>query len=200
MRKIALLFLLSLAGLQAQPLTKHERDFAMSHLHATRKLFLDSIAGLSEAQWRFKPAPDAWSIAEVAEHITVSEEAIFDRITKQMLAGPAAPEKKAEVAGKDEKVIQAVVSRQQKFQAPEFLKPSNRWKTPEEMIRHFKARRDQSIAFIDKTQDELRTRLANHPALGTLDAYQWFLLLSAHTERHTNQIKEVKANPKFPKK
>ncbi|MBX5496034.1 MAG: DinB family protein [Bryobacteraceae bacterium] len=68
------------------------------------------------------------------------------------------------------------------------------------MIRHFKARRDQSIAFIDKTQDELRTRLANHPALGTLDAYQWFLLLSAHTERHTNQIKEVKANPKFPKK
>jgi hypothetical protein len=32
-----------------------------------------------------------------------------------------------------------------------------------------------------------------------LDAYRWVLLMSAHTERHTNQIKEVKADPNFPK-
>jgi hypothetical protein len=35
--------------------------------------------------------------------------------------------------------------------------------------------------------------------LGPLDAYQWILLISAHSERHTKQIEEVKADPNFPK-
>ena len=36
-------------------------------------------------------------------------------------------------------------------------------------------------------------------AFGTLDGYQWLLLLSTHSERHTAQIEEVKADPNFPK-
>jgi hypothetical protein len=32
-----------------------------------------------------------------------------------------------------------------------------------------------------------------------LDGYQWLLLLSAHTERHTAQIAEVKAHTGFPR-
>ena len=47
-------------------MTQEERDFAMSSLHASRKLFLDAIAGLSDAQWKFKPAPDRWSITAPA--------------------------------------------------------------------------------------------------------------------------------------
>ena len=39
-----------------------------------------------------------------------------------------------------------------------------------------------------------------HPALKTIDAYQWLLLLAAHSARHTAQIEEVKADPNFPKK
>ncbi len=31
-----------------------------------------------------------------------------------------------------------------------------------------------------------------------VDAAQFILLMSAHTERHTAQIEEVKADPKFP--
>ena len=38
-----------------------------------------------------------------------------------------------------------------------------------------------------------------HPALGSIDAYDWILMLAAHTERHTAQIKEIKADPNFPK-
>src|SRR5438045_3372548 len=57
-----------------ETLTQGERERAMSELHATRKQFLDSVAGLSDAQWNFKPAPDVRSVAEVAEHIAVSED------------------------------------------------------------------------------------------------------------------------------
>src|SRR5947209_6162535 len=62
---------LALATAFAAPLDQGERDRAMSHLHATRKMFLDSVAGLSDTQWNFKPAPERWSVAECAEHIAV---------------------------------------------------------------------------------------------------------------------------------
>jgi len=38
----------------------------------------------------------------------------------------------------------------------------------------------------------------DHPALGPLDGYEWVLAVAAHTERHTKQILEVKADANFP--
>jgi len=32
-----------------------------------------------------------------------------------------------------------------------------------------------------------------------LDAYEFVLLIAAHSERHTKQILEVKADPNYPK-
>jgi hypothetical protein len=32
-----------------------------------------------------------------------------------------------------------------------------------------------------------------------LDPYQWLLFIAAHSERHTKQMLEVKADPGFPK-
>jgi len=177
--------------LPAQTLTQHEREFAMSHLHASRKIFLDAVAGLTPEQWNFKPSPERWSVAECAEHITVSEDFIFGLIQNQILKSPAAPEKRAEVKGKDEAVVQQIPDRSQKFTAPETLVPKKRWPDPDTMIAHFKESRDSHIHYVDTTQDDLRDHFMVHPAMGMLDAYQWILLLSAHTERHTAQIKEV---------
>jgi len=52
---------------------------------------------------------------------------------------------------------------------------------------------------MQNTQDALHDHVMDHPAAGPLDAYAWMLLVSAHSERHTAQINEVKADPKFPK-
>src|SRR5260370_36720484 len=104
----------------------------MSHFHATRKVFLDSVAGLSDAQWNCKRAPERWSIAECAEHIAVSEDAIFG-LVQNALKSPAEPAKKAMVAGKDEMLIRAMPNRSVKAQAPELLQPKRRW--PESGIR-----------------------------------------------------------------
>ena len=53
--------------------------------------------------------------------------------------------------------------------------------------------------YVHTTNDDLRDHFGPHPMLGTLDAYQWILLISAHSERHTKQIEEVKADPNFPR-
>ncbi len=185
----------------ADTLTQSERDFAMSQLHASRKLFLDSLDGVSDAQWNFKASPERWSIAECAEHITISEDFMFGLI-RSSLKGTATPEKELDAAAtkaKDEMLVKSVPDRSRKFQAPEPIKPSNRWKTKDEMIAHFKESRDKNIEFIENTQENMRAHFTPHPAAGPLDAYQWTLLMSGHTERHTLQINEVKADPNYPK-
>ena len=182
----------------AQPLTNMERERALSELHAGRKLLLDAVAGLSEAQWNFKPAPDRWSVAEVAEHITLAEDFLFNA-SQQILTSPATPEKKAEVQGKDEIVLTKTLDRSRKGTAPEPLVPSHKWASHQEMMEQYKKSRDRTIAYVSSTQDELRAHFYKHPAYDLLDAYQWLLFMAAHSERHILQLKEVKADPNFPK-
>jgi hypothetical protein len=124
---------------------------------------------------------------------------IFKRVTDQVMQTPAAPEKKPEVQGKDELVLEKTVDRSRKFQAPEMLRPTHRWPTEKVLIDHFKESRDRTIAYAENTKDDLREHFLEHPAFKLLDGYQWILLISAHSHRHTLQIEEVKANPNFPK-
>ena len=180
-------------------LNQHDRDFAMSHMHATRKLFLDAVDGLTPEQWNFKTAPNRWSIAECAEHIAISEDFISGLARNTILKSPAAPEKRKLVKTTDEQLVVAVLDRSQKFQAPEAIAPAKRWATPSEAVAHFKTSRDANIAYIETTSDELRSHFMPHPAFGMLDAFQWLLLMSGHTERHTLQILEVKSDPNYPK-
>ncbi len=171
----------------------------MSELHATRKAFLDSVAGLSAAQWNFKPAPDRWSIAECAEHIAKSEDVLFDLATKKIMQSPAAPEKRGQGNAHDEEVLKSVEDRSQKAKAPESLQPTGKL-SRQAVVAAFKKSRDHTIDYIEKTPDDLRVHFAPHPVFHELDAYQWILFTAGHTQRHVEQIREVKADPRFPKK
>jgi uncharacterized damage-inducible protein DinB len=179
-------------------LTPQEREFALKQFETTRDNFLKSIAGLSEKQWTFKPAPDRWSVAEVAEHITVSETTIFGLVPK-LMQGPADPQKRDLVKGKDEIIIEKVPDRSHKVQAPEILRPTGRFATEADLTKAFEEARKSNMDYIRTTNDDLRDHFFDHPLLGTLDGYQWLLLVSAHSARHTAQIEEVKADPNFPK-
>lgn len=182
----------------ATTLSDAERETALQSLQATHDAFLKSIAGLSEKQWKFKPAPDRWSVAEVSEHIAVSESTIFGLVQK-IMTSPATPEKRAEDKMTDAQILQRIPDRSHKAQAPEFLKPTNRWATQPELTQAFEQSRKATMDYVRTTNDDLRDHFGPHPVFGPLDAYQWILLISAHSERHTKQIEEVKADPNFPK-
>jgi uncharacterized damage-inducible protein DinB len=185
---------------QAVPttLTAEERSFGLQQFQTTHDNFLKSIAGLSQKQWTFKPAPDRWSVAEVAEHITVSESTIFGLVQKTMQS-PAAPEKRELVKGKDQLILQRMPDRSHKAQAPEMLRPTGRWATEADLTKAFEDSRKANMDYIRTTNDDLRDHFFDHPVFGPLDGYQWLLLISAHSARHTEQIEEVKADPNFPK-
>ena len=183
----------------AAALTQGERDRAMSSLHASRKMFLDSVAGLSKDQWTFKAAPDRWSIADCAEHIALTEDYLMSMIKDKILTSPAQDGKKSDPA-KDAQIEPVLTDRSKKAQAPEPLQPSHKFATPQDAVEHFRKSRDANIRWIETTTAGLRDHLAESRALGDLDAYQWVLYMSAHTERHTAQINEVKESPNYPKR
>jgi len=120
-------------------------------------------------------------------------------VQQKIAQSPAAPEKREQVKGKDELILQKVPDRSHKAQAPEFLRPTGRWASEAELTKAFDDARAANIQYIRTTNDDLRDHFFDHPAFGTLDGYQWLLLISAHSARHTEQIEEVKADPNFPK-
>ena len=74
---------ISETGLTTEQITKASR-----HLSVTRGFLIESVSGLSAAQWEFKPADETWSIAENMEHIVLFE-------SRMKLVGPAKPYRKS---------------------------------------------------------------------------------------------------------
>ena len=159
---------------------------------------LDATKGLSEAQWNFKPAPDRWSVAEVMEHIAAAEDMLRGYAQEQVMKSPAVPARDAaEVKKADEMVLAMIPDRSHKQQTPDPLKPTNRFGSPAEAQKHFVESRASTEKFLQTTPD-LRAHVADSP-VGKLDGYEWILFIGAHSERHTKQILEVKADRNFPK-
>ena len=181
---------------RAQELTPAEKDKALAYLESTKKDVLDATKNLSPAQWNFKSAPDRWSIAECMEHIAAAEDFIRGSVETGIMKAPPAPGR--DVAAIDAGIIANVPERKSKFQAPEPLKPTNRFSPPQAAIDHFVESRATTENFL-KTTPGLRDHAADSPMGTKWDAYEFILLIAAHSERHTNQIREVKADPNYPK-
>jgi hypothetical protein len=199
-RLILSLCLAALANsvLHAQDLSSEDLNRAIKYLEKTRAGVVAATKGLSEAQWNFKAGPDRWSVAECTEHIAAAEDYLMGMIQEKVMKAPARTET-ADLKEIDEFVLKNIPDRSKKVQAPEPLKPTNRFGSPKDSLKHFEESRAKTVAFLKNTKD-LRQHAIDSPVGKKLDAYEWVLFLGAHSERHTKQIDEVKADPGFPKK
>ncbi len=191
----ALAFLASVAF--GQSLTQAERDKGVQYLQQTRDGVVAAVKGLSDAQMKFKSAPDRWSVGETLEHIALAEELNYQNLTEKVMTAPAGPVDR-DVTKIDAGILSMVPDRSHKAQAPAPLVPTSRW-TSAEALDHFLKTREKIIALMQSGQD-LRMHVTESPFGQPFDAYEWMLFVAAHSERHTKQILEVKADPNFPKR
>jgi hypothetical protein len=191
-----LLAALGLASLEAQTLSQSDRDYAMSLLHGSRKEFIDTLAKVSDTQWSYKPSPTAWSVGEIAEHLALSEDLIFQRAMSAMKEPATTGPRNTRAA--DDKILAMLRGRAQKASAPEVLVPKKAFATREALVAAFKTARDRNTAYVRETKEDLRGHAAPHPVFGPVDCYQWLLVISGHTDRHLAQMREVMASPGYP--
>jgi len=194
---LMLVLLWSALAVHAQSLTAADREKALKYLESTKQGVIDATTGLSAAQWNFKPAPDRWSVAECMEHIAAAEDFIRGNVEEKVMKAPPRPAGE-DVAAIDAFVMSALPDRSHKAQAPEPLKPTNRFSSPDAALKHFLESRAKTEEFLKNTND-LREHAVMSPMGKDTDAYEFMLFIAGHSERHTKQILEVKADPNFPK-
>ena len=184
-------------------LASTELDQARQYFLESRSQVVDVAKGLSEAQWRFKPSPDRWSIAENLEHMVIVHERVLARLEGQLAQAPPPP------SGRDPQRIDAIIlekipDRSIKAKAPDFIQPAGQITFPDLMDRLFRSYEELSD-FIESTPG-LRAHLLDAPPLrlvtngeyDTMDGFQWALTAAAHDRRHCAQILELKADPHYP--
>ncbi len=198
-------------------LTQKEREFAVQYLKEIKEQVVDALSGLTDAQMNYRAAPERWSIAEITEHLINAEQAVFMVVTQQIMKQLPMTDLSSSVIGrimkspvpenqerrslmKDQVIILTATNRTTKrFQAPEVVRPRGRVAAKADLLNGFERARARTIAYLETTQEDLRSHFADHWVFGVIDAYQWFLFLTAHSERHLAQINEVKQSPGFPK-
>ena len=180
-----------------------ELEQARLYFTQTRRRLTEATAGLSEAQARFKPSAESWSIAEILEHLALAHERILTRILEQLPQGPA-PEPGRDGLLIDALVLEKIPDRSIKAKAPEFIHPTGQL-TPGEALKRILRNHESLLSYLEATPD-LREHVLDSPPLRavtngaytTLDGYQWALTAVAHDERHVRQIEELKACPGYP--
>jgi hypothetical protein len=94
-------------------------------------------------------------------------------------------------------IVVILTDRSRKLQTLPFLQPGGNFSDTASALDHFIRQRDRLIAYARGTEDELKNRHAFHPAVGTINLYQFLLLEGAHSARHVMQIEEIKGAPGF---
>lgn len=189
----AALILLACPALFGQPITTEERRKTVVELERTRDLLLTSLDGVSEANAAKKPAADRWSVLECVEHLALTESGIFAMMQANLKKPASSDEERAKTKGKSEALGMFMPDRSRRAAAPVEVAPKGMFKTLAEARAAFEAARKETISFVGSTDLPLHSHVTRHFAFGELDAYQWFVLMAGHVERHTKQVNEVKA-------
>lgn len=195
---ILVLAAILLAGsVMAQSLTKEERKAAIKYINWSNKELKKSLKGLSTAQLNYKSAPDRWSPQECLYHIAFSEGALRGALD-QALQAPADPAAKAELKATDDEIKAMITNRSSKIKTAEPFEPQNTgFKTYDEALAAFKSKRSMLIDLVKNSNADMRNHIVALP-FGKMDAYQFILFIAGHTNRHTQQLNEVKTATGYP--
>ena len=198
----ATLAALVLAGVASQPgprqaktapISPLERQHLVAHLEMTAAWLSDELNGLTPPQANFRRQPGAWTIAEVLDHLVV----VAPIYWQDLQAALKQPRGGRRSAMSDADVLWYGIDRTNREQAIAGEKPVGQVRDLKAGLETYRKHHDRLLQYIKTTDDDLRDHIVQRQ---TSDAYQWALLISTHEQRHILQIREIKADPGFPKK
>ncbi len=171
-------------------MTTSERQRLLSHLELSSKWLHDEVAGLSPAQLTFRRAPDAWTILEVIDHLVVVHPIYFDDL-QNALKGPTGQTSPSS----DSDILWYGIDRTNREKAIPSEVPKGARDFQSALAAHDKLHA-RLVEYVRTTADDLRGHIVPRQQC---DGYQWALLISTHEQRHILQIREIKADAKFPR-
>lgn len=171
----------------------------VKHLEDTRDAFVAAVDGLSDAQQRFKPSADAWSIADIVEHMALAESGILTLVTTRLPGGSPPGPDKVTGAARFARLDAIVPSREErKITAPSPLVPKGTWPTVEAAVAAFVEARGRGIALAASAGPDVCQHVFPHRIFGDLDLEEWLYFCGLHSARHAAQVREWQRAPGYP--
>jgi hypothetical protein len=194
-RLFSLITLLALAAirLDAEPMTDGDRQRLLAHLEMTESWLVSEVSDLSDEQLRFRRAPDTWNIMDVVEHLALAEPQYWQHLQDSAKQ----PETTVKAEATDAGILWYGIDRTARQKTGEARVPKGRWTNIKDSLGEYRRLRATMRDYATTTKDGLRARRLID---GNMDVYQWFLMISTHSQRHILQIREIKADPHFPGK
>ena len=167
---------------------ENERQQILASLDDGSEALLEALRGVSEVQAVRVPALDRWSILQCVEHVTLAERYLFSLIEESSFAEKPLNDEQREI-----RIARYGADRSNKRESPAYAVPKGSYSTLHEALQGFLAGRERTIRFVNTNKDDLRSRIAVHPILGTTNCFELFLLMAVHPARHAKQVEEIKA-------
>ncbi|MDX2192968.1 MAG: DinB family protein [Gemmatimonadales bacterium] len=178
------------------PLDAHEREGTVAQLEQSLAMVREAVEGWNDAQWRWRPAPEAWSALEVVAHLALVETRLRTMLESLVPAPPPEPETYPGQRGAF--IGRMLRSRERRVKAPDGLGLPDPLPAPADALAALAAARAWTVAFARESPLPLHDLGHAHFRLGFLTGHHWLLFLAAHAERHAAQVVEVRSAPGFP--
>lgn len=168
-------------------------------IEAQRNTLLDDVAKLSHACQNFKPAPEAWSILQVLNHLIYAETNTVKYMNKKML-GITGVKKAGAMASVRSVVLNAFLRSPLKFKAPKAALPvMEDVYVFDNLRKQWNDVRAQFSKILDRIGTADAEKLVfKHPISGKFNIYQTMSFLEEHIEHHKKQIGRIKSSSSFP--
>ena len=170
-----------------------DRQHLVAHLEMTGSWLIDEISGLSSAQLEFRRAQGSWNVLEVFEHLIVVGPIYWNDLQKALKT----PASDLDLRNRDAGFLWYGIDRTHRETAIPTEIPKGQLRDLQAGLETYRKQHAQLLQYVRTTKDDLRRHLVERQGS---DAYQWALLISTHEQRHILQIREIKADPKFPKR
>ncbi|MCC7053877.1 MAG: DinB family protein [Gemmatimonadaceae bacterium] len=155
---------------------------------------LDTIPpGLQEA----RPSEDAWSAAEVLEHLCRVEKGVtrLTELKAAELRGMAAvPMEGPEMVPVNVERFRRLPDRSSRIMAPDRVQPTGEVSAVEARAALLEHRRSLLSQLRQADGLALSTVSHPHPVFGDLDLYEWVYTIGGHELRHAAQLREIAAH------
>ena len=171
-------------------------------INETRRRLVERVEPLTEERRTARSSEKTWTVAEIVEHLSITERKLLGMMT-QMLAGaeaaagagsPAQGEADAP-ASMQPFSLDAYIERAkgEKYEAPEVIRPTGA--AVADSLASLAASRAGLEALRPRFERaDLSSQLFPHPAFGPLNLYQWLAFIGIHEARHLNQIERLLAD------
>jgi uncharacterized damage-inducible protein DinB len=151
---------------------------------------LSAADAVAAGEWKTQPSEGKWSAAELVAHLVMVERAVIgkaDRVAQH-------PPKRVSLLKRIHIPMALVESRWIRRKSPVPVEPEM-LADKEVMLAELRTVRERSLAFLEETRGRNLAKYCwAHPALGTLNTYEWMQFIASHEVRHTKQMREIVAS------